>query len=473
MSTDFRTARREDRIADRDADRADRQAEMAAKLQLAEIQAKAKLEAENQRAEQARIDADADRKRKAADRKAADEAARRRKEERTAVRARRIAWLKANPATLFVALVMACSVVPAVLSQVAALTEAGVLAPLAALLAAMMEGGAWAITFMGKQAEDQGKPVGKYRIGTWSTALLAGAINFWHGSTRYPLWVAAVLGASSVFAVWIWDMKVHGSHGRTRAERRRVKDAKEHEEKRRKHHKDLAELADRLQSAARFGTLDAEAAFERAWGIVHGGETGMTVELRSIETAARHQILTELEEEFGTGDEVFTETVEALREGNRAGSATIRAARARALRSRARALTGAPDSEPANMPASQRASMPTDAPQVPAHSARKPQVGTNVPPLSRGPQRAAEAGRPKQVRAARTLAADTARAATPEQMEKEKEEAREWIRAQAARPSWKAVSDQTGRGETWCRGRLREVDAESAAPGLHLVAGGE
>ncbi|MGA5134387.1 hypothetical protein ACPCTO_31800 [Streptomyces olivoreticuli] len=302
---------------------------------------------------------------------------------------------------------------------------------------------------------------------------MAGAINFWHGSTRYPLWVAAVMGASSVFAVWIWDMKVHGSHGRTRADRRRDKEQKRHAERRRKDHKDLAELADTLQSAARFGALDDEAAFERAWGITHGGEPGMTADLRQTEMDAARQILTELEDEFGTDDEVLAETVEALRAGNRAGSATVRAARARALRRRARALSGADSAEPAGMPASQPASKPQERAQGPAQAAKKPQVGTNVPPVSRGPQKAAEKGRPQQVRAARALAAETARQATPEEMEKEKEAARAWIRAQAKRPRWQDVSEHARRGETWCRARLREVDAEDGNSGLHLVVGGE
>ena len=92
----------------------------------------------------------------------------------------------------------------------------------------MLEGGAWAITFMGKQAEDSGRETRKYRIATWATAAAAAAVNFWHGLEQYHShpWVAFVLGGSSLFAIYIWDMKTHGSHGPTRLSARRPRRAR-------------------------------------------------------------------------------------------------------------------------------------------------------------------------------------------------------------------------------------------------------
>jgi len=50
-----------------------------------------------------------------------------------------------------------------------------------------------------------------------------------------------------------------------------------HEKKRRRHHKTVADIADRLISAAPFGSLKFEDAWAQAWAIVHGtGKPGMT-----------------------------------------------------------------------------------------------------------------------------------------------------------------------------------------------------
>ncbi|QRX92040.1 hypothetical protein [Streptomyces noursei] len=57
-------------------------------------------------------------------------------------------------------------------------------------------------------------------------------------------------------------------------------DRREHARRRRRHHRKVVRIADRLISAAPFGTLDRQTAFERAWSIVRGcPEPGMTPKL--------------------------------------------------------------------------------------------------------------------------------------------------------------------------------------------------
>ncbi|MET9351258.1 hypothetical protein [Streptomyces termitum] len=171
----YREDRRADRAAERAQDREDRRLELDAQR-----------EREAAKAEERRKDTEAKRRQEQADRKAKLAEKQAKKAAAAAKRAKLLRWLKANPATLFVAFVMVASIVPAILSQIGALTGASVAAPMAGLLAAMLEGGAWAITFMGKQAEDAGREPRKYRIGTWAVATVAAAVNFWHGLEVVP-----------------------------------------------------------------------------------------------------------------------------------------------------------------------------------------------------------------------------------------------------------------------------------------------
>ncbi|MFF6774767.1 hypothetical protein ACFY8W_14550 [Streptomyces sp. NPDC012637] len=293
----YREDRRADRAAERAQDREDRRLEL-----------EAAREREAARAEEKRKDAEAKRRQEQADRKAKLAERQAKKAAAAAKRAKLVRWLKVNPATLFVAFVMVASIVPAVLSQIGALTGASVAAPMAGLLAAMLEGGAWAITFMGKQADDSGREPRKYRIATWAVAVVAAAVNFWHGLEQYRAhpWVALVLGASSLFAIYIWDLKTHGSHGKTKAEKKAEKDRARHVAARRKHHPQIVEAAVKLQSALPFGVLDDEAAFAAAWRIHTGAEPGLSAELYATATNA----VLNLGAAFELGDNVREELLE-------------------------------------------------------------------------------------------------------------------------------------------------------------------
>ncbi|MEV7671563.1 hypothetical protein [Streptomyces sp. NPDC088752] len=293
----YREDRRADRAAERAQDREDRRLELEAAARREQFQA-----------EEKRKDAEARRRQEQADKKAKLAEQQARKAAVAARRAKLIRWLKGNPATLFVGFVMVASIVPALLSQIGALTGASVAAPMAGLLAAMLEGGAWAITFMGKQAEDAGREPRKYRIGTWAVAVVAAAVNFWHGWEQYRAhpWVAFVLGASSLFAIYIWDLKTHGSHGKTREQKQADKARRAHVSARRKHHPQIVEQAIKLQAALPYGTLDDEAAFAAAWRIHTGAEPGLSAELYATATNA----VLSLGAAFELGDNVREELLE-------------------------------------------------------------------------------------------------------------------------------------------------------------------
>lgn len=267
---EHRVERREDRRAERADARADLREER----------------------EQRRLDAEAARRRREADQRAAEQAKERRRAARAARFGRVTGWVAANPARAFVRLVQACSIVPAVVSQVAALDHADVALLLAVLLAAMLEGGAWALVAMGAQAEGE-RSTRTYRLGAWAAGLVAAGINFAHGWTQYPdaRWVAFVLALSSIGAVWLTDLQTHGGRGPTTAEKKTAKERAEHARHRAEHHPQVREVADRLLSAAAYGALSPDEAWRIAWEYVHGVTVpGLTAELLAQRLNARARV---------------------------------------------------------------------------------------------------------------------------------------------------------------------------------------
>ena len=93
----------------------------------------------------------------------------------------------------------------------------------------------------------------------------------------------------------------------------------------------------------------------------------------------------------------------------------------------------------------------------------EPQVPPNNPPAAAKPVKAEPKPRTKHVAAARKAAAHTARASDPE----EQNVAREWVAEQlrAGRDvAWRQLATESGRGETWCRARIREAKEMVSAP---------
>ncbi|MEU1311726.1 hypothetical protein ABZ419_22930 [Streptomyces cinnamoneus] len=247
--------RRQDRLADREQDRADKAARSA------EMRETRRMEREEDRA----------------DRAAARAEKRRNKADRAERWRGHRAWLIENGALICTGIVMGCAIVPALVSQFLALSTAGLGSLLAALLAAMLEGGAWAATFGAAEAARRDQPTGRYRAATWACAVVAAVINFWHGSGDYGVWLGIVLATASLFAVGMWELHLHGSHAPTRQEH----EANRHARKRRRHHRKVCRTADRLITAAPYGTLPAEAAFVAAWRVCHGATPGLTAALLS------------------------------------------------------------------------------------------------------------------------------------------------------------------------------------------------
>ncbi|MFJ6774083.1 hypothetical protein ACIQOV_24555, partial [Kitasatospora sp. NPDC091257] len=242
--------------------------------------------------EQRRLDAEAARQRRQADQRAAEQARERRRAARAARFGRVTGWVTANPARAFVRLVQACSIVPAVVSQVTALDHAKVAVLLAVLLAAMLEGGAWALVAMGAQAEGE-RSTHTYRLGAWTAGTVAAGINFAHGWQQYTdaRWVAAVLALSSIGAVWLTDLQTHGGRGPTTAEKKQAKERAEHARRRADHHPKVRAVADRLLSAAAYGALSPDEAWRIAWEYVHGVTVpGLTAELLAQRLNARARV---------------------------------------------------------------------------------------------------------------------------------------------------------------------------------------
>ncbi|MDH6122007.1 heme exporter protein D [Kitasatospora sp. GAS204A] len=269
-STGFYAERRKDKSAERLADREDAAARRA----------------------EDRKDADAERRRQAADRREREERRAKARRARAAKVAKATGWVQADPARAFVRLVQACSIVPAVVSQVGALTGAGVEVILAGLLAAMLEGAAWALNAMGSRAEGE-RSTRTYRIGAWTAALVAAVINFSHGRQEYAAhtWVAVVLGLSSLVAVWLTDLQTHSGKGPTRAEKKLAAERAAHTKARTQHHPEVLQVAQRLISATPHGALDADDAWRVAWSFVHGSEvSGVTADLIAGQLKAKARV---------------------------------------------------------------------------------------------------------------------------------------------------------------------------------------
>ncbi|MFF2077124.1 hypothetical protein ACFVXG_20470 [Kitasatospora sp. NPDC058162] len=266
----FYTERRKDKAAERAEARQDLAAERA----------------------EARKDADAERRRQAADRKERDQRKAEARSKRAAKVARLTGWVRADPARAFVRLVQVCSIVPAVVSQVGALTDATVFVLMAALLATMLEGLAWALVAMGSKAEGE-RSTRTYRAGAWVAGAIAGAINFAHGWSQYTehRWVAVVLALSSVAAVWITDLQTHGGKGPTKAEKQAAVERAAHAKARAAHHPEVMEVAERLLSASPFGALNPDDAWQTAWHYVHGvAVTGVTSDLIAAQLQAQARV---------------------------------------------------------------------------------------------------------------------------------------------------------------------------------------
>lgn len=311
--TDWRTARRADRAAEREQDRED------ARLR-AELERDEKLFREERAA--ARADAEAERRRQEKAQRRKDRAAAR--SQRSARWRKRAQAVRDNGDVAATLAVMGCGMIPALVAQERALVGLGMGLLLGCLLPVMLELGAWAATAGEARALREHRRVLPYRVAVWAFATLAAGVNLWHGSHDYGLGGGIVLAASSIAPVALWHMVMAGRHSakakRTRAEiaaerkaRAEAKARAKHLKDRRQHHPKVAALADRLLSAAPYGSLDPEEAWRQAWEATHGATAlGMTPELYAAAVAARQRLAQAFESEPSEADRIRTGLLESI-----------------------------------------------------------------------------------------------------------------------------------------------------------------
>ncbi|MFG2352604.1 hypothetical protein [Streptomyces sp. NPDC048521] len=136
-----------------------------------------------------------------------------------------------------------------------------------------------------------------------SAAGYAAWINYGYGvqtspSVGYGLAAVSLMGPL-FFEVrqWVTTLSFDAAEKKRRAEE---KARAKHERRRRSHHKDVVQLAERLVSAAPYGTLDFEKAFAAAWEIFYGTDTPcMTPALHAQQVASRRSLTEAMDEANG------------------------------------------------------------------------------------------------------------------------------------------------------------------------------
>ena len=170
-----------------------------------------------------------------------------------------------------------------------------------------LEGAAWVMAAGVAYADEKRLPVWVrwlLRGLCLSAAGYAALINYGYGaqtapSVGYGLAAVSLLGPL-FFEVrqWVTTLTVDAGEKKRRGE---AKARDKHEKKRRKDHEDVVKLAERLVSAAPYGTLAAEDAFTAAWEIFYGTSTpGMTPALHAQQLASRQSLTSAMDEANGS-----------------------------------------------------------------------------------------------------------------------------------------------------------------------------
>lgn len=275
-------------------------------------------------AEQSRLDQDAAAERRAKARAAEDDRRRKnrqadkaearaekqqkRRDKRERRRERAQAWTKnTRPGVVYqrgtLALVAAsvAASLPAQIMHFAALSLWLVTLPFA------LEGAAWVMAAGVAYADEKGLPAWVRWLlrGLCLTAAgYAGWINYDYGmqtnpAVGYGLAAVSLLGPL-VFEIrqWVTNLTVDAGEKKKQGE---AKARAKHEKQRRKDHKPVVQLAQRLVSAAPFGTLSLEDAFIAAWEIFYGTSTpGMTPAMHAQLLASRQDLTAAMDEANGS-----------------------------------------------------------------------------------------------------------------------------------------------------------------------------
>ncbi|MFI0742388.1 hypothetical protein ACH4PU_30580 [Streptomyces sp. NPDC021100] len=525
--TEFRQARREDEAAAAEQSRRDREldAELVLKQQKAAFDEQLRIK----QLDQEEKDAEAERRRKDKDQEAAArlqreeaEAARKSKEkkdrqrekERQAKekRQRWMARMNAAPSWLAQHLdlaaalaVMACSIVPALLSQASSLSGTGLMAEgwtgwlLVFLLPVMLECSAWAATAGEAKAMKQQRNPWPYRVAIYGFAGLAAAINYSNGHNvggdQHGMVLGSVLGASSVIPVMVWQLVQLGRHREYRQAmkeaRQTRKDVQTTREERQRHLKEVWETAVRLRAIAGHDQLSEEDAWQAAYGVHEGAGEVLSDDLLRLLSADMLGLRVRAEERLAVVWEELTEARAWRLAASGQGSAD---APGTAPGESANGSAGAPATPSTQVPQEVATGL-LDASGRPLFRRVSPQINPSVPPPVRtndvGPARKDKKGsagtrKPGAVKGVRRLspgarkaAAATARTASAD----ENADIEQWIRGQLQQgrePKAKDVGAETQRrrqevlgnskktapepGKTWCYDRIAAAKKPAARP---------
>lgn len=421
-----------------------------------------------------------DLRRAAAKTKKAEEKAKRREKAALARKARneRMATAIGQPLP-WVMTVVVTSIAFAFPGQFSAVTGLGVFWLLALMVPVFIEGATWAMAWLRKWAVANNKPAKLYTVMTWLFASIAAGLNAWHHLDKPQL--AVVFAASSLFGVAVWEIYMHSqSHeagGRDAAD---IKLALQ----RRIRHPRVSRRASWLRTATIPALSEAEA-WSIAWRQIRGTEPGLTKRLLKRHNKVAVEVAKYAEQacepRLTASLDLFAAPLEPLREVvpgqgwliNPNAMEEILTNPAYALRAaRGKASAAAREAASGNA-----AELLAGVAHTPRALAEKTQVTPNNPPPVRGREAGSQGGPVKYARGARALAAEAARAATPEQAEAEKKTAREWVleRLRAGTAThWRDVQGyfekevpeqqmRMVRGETWCRTRIKEAEAQIEA----------
>ncbi|MFD7982140.1 hypothetical protein ACFV4M_02005 [Kitasatospora indigofera] len=317
MTSNWREERRQDRLDAAEQAREDKRLDTELKLQAEADRAERQRQADADRAEQLRKD-----------KREAEARAKRERAERAQRRGAQIAaargWLAAEADTAFSVALILLSVIPAIASQVGALT--GKTDPgSATALALMLELGAWSATVGASRAMKDGRPVGPYRVAMWACAAIAAGINVSHNG-GFTDWFGLVMGAASMAGVAFWELRCVGRHGqsrRTKEERAEEKARRRHAKERKAKHPEVWKTSVLILADAEYKALSPEAAWTMAREIHRGTtEAGLTPELVTLRAHSKARMAEALGLD-ADAEPLFPDTVpQALLEefGNTPGS---------------------------------------------------------------------------------------------------------------------------------------------------------
>ncbi|KAB1146806.1 hypothetical protein F7R91_14605 [Streptomyces luteolifulvus] len=208
----------------------------------------------------------------------------------------------------------------------------------------MLEGAAWVVHRGARAAVANGRPVWHYRTIVWLFALIAAAINLFHGIAEFDLGTAIGTAFASVAGPGVWDLHEHGrirkrDGVKTRRERKAQEKAakveaarRASEEKRRAAENEAAEKAaaearkrlaeDRAEqfpdvwdeavkiAAAVGSTTDDAAVWARAYRNIKGCDPGESIESITARRAAEKRVEAAL---TGTPVNTLSKTTNAQR----------------------------------------------------------------------------------------------------------------------------------------------------------------